>query len=239
MNIITFGSCLSRRTAERYKNAFNAKIVSSVYHNRSDIFLDRFVGDSNKPLDANSLARKYEIDDADQMALLTNQSPDGIGKHLLPDGNQLFDALGRDDISLILVDNFMDVASTAWHDPSSGDSFFATSPKLKSNSSLQKLPYLTPDAAAVNTRRIVSEFKARQPNTPIVFLHFPFSTYVGDQRREVWGKDFAKQLRLGIPEIPPIFIPMAMRGDEPSHFSEQMYFAYAGMVRAIISGYNL
>lgn len=43
MRIATFGSCLSRYTANSFVKLYGGEIVSSVYHNRSDAFVGKFI----------------------------------------------------------------------------------------------------------------------------------------------------------------------------------------------------
>ena len=116
-SIMTFGSCFSRRIADQYVKIFGGKVISSVYHNRSDYFCQQFIdGDSSNPeLDTliNSIEKPGNFivtnRDSDPFLLLRNQHADYIGLHGLKNGISFIDALKSRNANIIIIDNFMDI----------------------------------------------------------------------------------------------------------------------------------
>lgn len=111
--IVTFGSCLSRYIARSYKRLYAGDIVSSVYHNRSDYFVECFLENSKQPIDKefiSSLLINKEKND-ESIGILQNQTFDSCGKHLLDVQASIFDTIESGNYDLVFIDNFMDVAS--------------------------------------------------------------------------------------------------------------------------------
>lgn len=240
MQIATFGSCLSRRTAERFKAAFGGEIVTSVYHNRSDTFLDHFVSQGASPPTLEEMEQAIGVplssDDTTEHTLRNicqNQTSEGLGKHLLPNGKQFVETIISGKLDVIIIDNYMDTAAFLWttKNPTGKSTYFSNvAPRTSEETSRGSL--LKPEEAAKNFKEIIDFIRLHQPNTPISFLVFPYNTYEGNEGRKAWALEFSrifKDDRVNV--VPPIMIPKPMWTEAPSHYKPDMYYAYAGMVR--------
>lgn len=162
-NIVTFGSCLSRFTSQRYIRFFGGQLISSVYHNRSDAFCGRLLDQSwyVDPFD-DIMATLVQVEhtqdiDSEASQMLKNQYLATIGLHRLKTGCPLFEAVKSGTIDLFIVDNYMDLAARLISQPNKPTSGLF----LKLNSIQDKsIPwemgeYLPPDVGVKNMYRIL------------------------------------------------------------------------------------
>lgn len=238
INILTFGSCLSRYIARSYKRLFAGEIVGSVYHNRSDYFTRCFIERTASPLNEEVmkvLIPRFAVSqlDEDSRSIVANQTASGIGRHKLEGDRGLMQTLSEVKVDLILVDNFMDVAGRL----SSGlgmECFLRPHDYLNYHEHFSIGGYIPPLDAAKNFLRILEFFSVQAPDAKIYFIHFPFNTYEGDNERRARSHEFAKIFKSNLATIiPPLSVPKIYRTEVASHFQEPQYAAYAGMIRAL------
>lgn len=235
LNIVTFGSCLSRYIARAYKRLYGGEIVSTVYHNRSDYFVDCFVERIAKPfsIEINEvLIPKLEVElNEDSRSIVLNQTPENIGKHKLDTELGLFEVLERGDVQLVIFDNFMDVSARI--STGKGATGFLRRGDYENYDAHFSLGgYIDPGMSSKYFTRIVDFFSARVPSAQLCFVHFPYNTYE-DEARRIRSLNFLKSFtHPRALNIPPLDVPKIYRTEEPSHFAEPQYAAYAGMIRA-------
>ncbi|MDH4572908.1 hypothetical protein [Salinicola acroporae] len=244
MNIVTFGSCLSRYTANQFAKLFGGKVLSSVYHNRSDVFYKRFVSrelsfEGLDKLMAAVLPAGSDDSGVDNNArrILENQSPDKIGLHRLSRGKPLLEAL-QDQPDLILFDNYMDLSAKLVSEKNLIEDrpFFL---KLNGLGSVQGDyvlgDYLPPEDGVYFMSRIISHFSTISPNSKMVFINFPYNTYAGDESRMIRTKTYQAKFRHGAVHVVPCqTIRKPMQTKDKQHFQQLQYAAYAGMVSRAI-----
>ncbi len=235
MRVATLGSCLSRNTA---KFLIGARIVNSVYHNRSDSLFETLStgGQDLKPLEELCRilsANRTETGEFAPSSLLRNQSAEGFGRHRMPDGTPFHQSLLEARFDLILIDNFMDLGGRLYRVPN-GEKFFCRYAKSEIPAGLKLDKLLTPEESAAKFVQIVELLHAVQPVAHIVFIHFPTHNYPAGKKQE-WAGRFADELRL--PPYADIIAPRPARplheGKEPQHFRAMEYRRYAAYVRAL------
>jgi len=233
-NIITFGSCLSRHIARSYKRLFSAEIISSVYHNRSDYFVNNFVNNVKK----NQLS-DYTFTSKEAEEIFLNQTFDGLGKHKLDIDMNLIEVLSSIKIDYILIDNFMDVSSKLA--VSSGkDVAFIRSKDVDNFYDIFTIGnYIDTLESISNFNIIIDFFKKSQPNAKVFFFNFPYNVYEDDFRKKRTLDFYNKFKRNDIFVIPPMNIPKIYRTEVNSHFEEPQYACYAGIIRALAKGNNI
>lgn len=240
MNIVTFGSCLSRYTANQYAKIFGGKVVSSVYHNRSDVFYKRFISGelSFEGLDKLMSAVLPDGSDASGVdnnarRILENQTSEKIGLHRLSRGIPLFEALAHQP-ELIIFDNYMDLSAKLIFEkaaPMAAPYFL----KLNGLSGLHEHyalgDYLSPEDGVRFMSLIVSHFSTISPNSKLVFINFPYNTYSGDESRLSRTKEYQARFRHGSAHIVPCqTIRKPLQTKDKQHFQQLQYAAYAGFI---------
>lgn len=240
--VITFGSCLSRYTANHYIKLFGGELISSVYHNRSDAFVNRFIenkwGDVEYERILRAMADNSGTADEDNKSrnILKNQSRSEIGKHRLKSGLDLFLALDSSP-DLILVDNYMDLSAKLAYEKSNGEGVLFKLGELRASQKdkFELGSHLDPIEAVSYMHKVIDYFKDKAPEANIVFINFPHDTYQDlgrAQRTELYEKEFSREdcVVIGLQKIHKTY-----RTDEKQHFKPPQYAAYAGMVRALIN----
>ncbi|TCU34176.1 hypothetical protein [Rhizobium azibense] len=243
MIIGTFGSCLSRGIAERYVEAFGGKITTSVYHNRTDQFLDVFVkAVTPEPtlevlMHLTNVTSQEDRAQLDEANILKNQVRSSMGKHLLVSGLPFLDAISSNSLDLLLMDNFIDSGAALKIGSVGGKTYrFFSRIKAADGNSLDIMPKLKPEVSAARTAELVQFIRSRSPRTEIVFSVFPWNTYPETSGRKEWAEAFQYHLQLEIPVIPPLHVPKSLQiEDTPSHFARDFYYVYSGMVHQIMS----
>lgn len=193
LKIITFGSCLSRYVANQFSNMFGGKVISSVFHNRSDIFLSNFVENKTGGPLFDSLLSLFSNLNEDQKQILANQSKEHIGKHNLSHGLQFFEAL-HNQPDLILIDNYIDIVGRAVE--------FGKDRKIFLTIKDPNLPYkldnlLNIDTSILNFIRIAKFIRSSATNSKIVFLTFPGDAYAEENPRKSRFKAFSETFTSG------------------------------------------
>lgn len=242
MRIMTFGSCLSRATANSYTRLFGGRVISSVYWNRSDAFIGRFVDRTWAEYDfeeilshTQSASATADMLDGEAIArvILKNQYTSGLGLHRLPDGVQVLDVLEQQLADLVIVDNYVDLTARLLF--KRGDThagfFLRDFDFIDKHHDWVAGEYLQPTAAVAGTQRLMQFFKTKMPKAHLVFINFPHNVYQGYpgriQRTVAYEQLFAFENAL---VIPCINIPVQFQTRDKEHFQSPQYHFYAGMI---------
>ena len=239
LRIVTFGSCLSRYTADHYIRFFGGKIVSSVYHNRSDAFVGKFIDKDWKIYDHAQifplLKNDNVIENTDNQTsrLFRNQYPETMGTHNLSQGTLLFDVLNQKKADMIIIDNYVDLSALLLRfGKTDKEGVFLRPRDLKENyTDFTLSDYLDPEHAVLCMQKIIAFFKEKIPSAMIVFMNFPYNTYDNKHNRITRTQEYEKLFTLenGL-VIPCLTIAGALQTHEKRHFKPEQYCAYAGMV---------
>lgn len=251
MKIAAFGSCLSNLTIARLRR-YGFEQLLSVHHNRSDAFLKYFVDKSAPQIPLEELMSKFVFKpefEAETRKCILNQYVEGLGYHdLMPrrkeTGRDFFQELQATKFDVILMDNFMDIASkmAVWKDhPVYGDSpvFFNFGSFENDKELLTEFDYtydyLSGEQAAKNNMRIYKWLRRLQPDAKIFYLCYHWCTSPDNPRRQKAAQTFFHTLsRLAWFEklivMPPLTVaPQWTMGTENwPHFDDRVYEALAG-----------
>ncbi|WP_198337002.1 hypothetical protein [Psychrobacter celer] len=248
MKIIAFGSCLSRFVANHYIKIFGGKLVSCVYHNRSDAFVKRFITEEWSAIDIEKIFKNLEQDislvDEDNKAIniLNNQTVEKLGKHRLSKGTNVLTAL-NEDIDLIIVDNYMDLsARLAFHKSEDENGIFINLGNLKGKfvNSYYSDDYMTPQSAVQHMSTIIKYFQIHAKNAQVVFINFPYNTY-SDKNRVERAKEY-EQLSIDAFDchvIKALNVHQSYQTKDKQHFKPPQYAAYAGIINNLVSDNNV
>ena len=249
--LAVIGSCMSNLTAARLVSVFGFDQTHCVHHNRSDTFLKYYV---DRTFD---MIPKYRFDSLimkpgygeNERAILDNQYLDSLGFFQLENrkrtGKTFLDDLREIKIDLILLDNFMDVASMLMCDTS--DQAFAERPLFinigfyeQEHELAEKFsftPFLSPLESAHNWLRIYHWLRKLQPDAKIVFLPYHTCSSLTDRSRYERVIGFSSIFaRLATAEnlivIPPLELASEMTKGEQDwpHFQDNVYLGLAGQV---------
>lgn len=241
MNIVTFGSCLSRYTANQYVRLFEGTIISSVYHNRSDAFVGKFI-DKNwnispfETVAGQILGERALNADNNPNNILKNQYAEWIGLHRLAKGIPLLQVLEQKMPDLIIMDNYMDLAGKLMVNEH-GEGYFLRLSDLKPKSNNWTTPnsYLSPEDGIAAMKTIIAYFRNYVPNAKIVFINFPHNTYVGSLDRIRRTQEYEQKFHCeNVHIIPCMTVPEVYQTEDKQHFKSQQYAAYAGMIWSMI-----
>jgi hypothetical protein len=244
MKIATFGSCLSRYIGNNYTYLFGGKIVSSVYHNRSDIFVERFIDKTAEHLSHKSIAemlvksKENAPIESKAEVILSNQYPDSIGQHRLKHGAQFIDLLESKKADLVILDNYMDLGAKLMtvDGTEPGSKWFIRPNDLKDPSACHPGNYLSPEEGVQSMLRIIKHIQLKMPKAKIVFCNFPHNTYHAfpervkrtKQYEEVFNSEFDRSFMT----IPCLDVFEKFQTHEKQHFKKEMYCGYAGIIRS-------
>lgn len=233
MRIVSFGSCLSRYTANQYLQLFGGELVSSIYHNRSDAFVGRFIERSWPEVDVDALARLLRPEAEEAALILRNQGRAAMGRHHLNRGTPLFEVLEEQAADVVLLDNYMDVAARLVE--RGGDArtrVFLRPADLRPDVSGWSVgDVLDPAVGAQCMQRIVAHFRERLPKAAIAFFCFPHNTYVEAQERVARSIRYEAELQLDDALVVPcLTVPDRFQTVQRQHFKPPQYAAYAGML---------
>lgn len=253
MKIAAFGSCLSNITIACMQK-FGFEQLLSVHHNRSDAFLKYFVDKSAPQIPLDVLMEKFVFKpehEAETRKYILNQYVEGLGYHDLlarkeANGLDFFQEIQREKFDVILMDNFMDLASkmAVWKDhPLYGNSpvFFNFGSFINEKELLSEFDYtydyLSGVQSAKNNMRIYKWLRHYQPDAKIFFMCYHWCSSTDNPRRQRDAQDFFKKLtQLTVFEnlmiIPPLTVePQWGKGTEDwPHFDHRVYEALAGYI---------
>lgn len=245
MKIATFGSCLSRYIGNNYTYLFGGKIVSSVYHNRSDIFVERFIEKVADHLNHRDIADKLVAQKIDMPieskaeVILSNQYAESVGKHRLNNGVQFIDLLENKQVDLIILDNYMDLGAklVSVDDTKLGSKWFLRPNDLKDPSACRPGDFLPPDQGVQSMLAIIKHIQLKVPKARIVFCNFPHNTYSAYPERVERTKQYEKIISSkadgSFTIIPCTNVPERFQTHEKQHFKKEMYCGYAGIIRSL------
>lgn len=227
--IVTFGSCLSRYTANQYTYLFGGSVVSSVFHNRSDLFVKKFLNESKDKTKFEELERILPNMSEIQAAILKNQILDSIGLHNLSRGISFFDAINQQPDYLFL-DNYIDVVGKVAVLENGKEFFHKVT--IDSNVTLSEL--LDIDISIQNFTKIVKFAREITPRTKIVFITFPGDGYPEDNIRKKRFDDFRENFfsRNVDMIIRSKITNRKYLTSEKMHFKTSFYSSLAGMIFA-------
>lgn len=238
MRILTFGSCLARYTANNYTKLFGGEVVTSVFHNRADAFVGRFIDRnwiSYEFEEMDRLLRTHNAEDnpdADPALILRNQYEEWIGLHRLPEGIGLFEGLRQKSYDLIIADNYMDLAGrlVSKRGDSRAGIFLRPADFEAEDSKWVYGDFLEPKVGVQCMMRILEFFKSEVPKARVVFMNFPYSTYKVLHRIKR-TKEYQRLFSFdGALIIPCIEIRPSFRTSSNQHYKHGQYCAYAGWI---------
>jgi len=245
MKIATFGSCLSRYIGNNYTYLFGGKIVSSVYHNRSDIFVERFIDKVAGQLTHHDIADKLvaqKIDtpiESKAEVILSNQYADSIGKHRLNNGVQFIDLLESKKVDLVILDNYMDLGAKLMSVDGTmpGSKWFIRPNDLKDPSACRPGSFLPPEQGVQSMLTLIKQIQLMVPKAKVVFCNFPHNTYHAFpervERTRQYEKIISSKADGSFALIPSIAVPERFQTHEKQHFKKEMYCGYAGIIRSL------
>jgi len=191
-----------------------------------------------------------EETEADARQYVVNQYPDGVGYHELmatkaSDAETLFSSLESQELDVILMDNFMDLAAKllVWdkYPEYKNSPIFLNLGFFKNEATLAEqfsfLPFLTPTESAQNHLKIYRWLRAMQPKAKIYFLCYHFCSSVGNHLRYNNAREFYREFESiarneDIHIIPPLTVGAELtKGEEDwPHFQPPVYQALAGYI---------
>lgn len=251
MKVATFGSCLSRNTANYLVADFEFEIMSCVFHVMSEQFVKYYVEKTHELPDLDWLESMFVANDDPKSVhyangMLRNQYPEQMGlwefsEQDIPSKIRFLDLIENHEVDLILLDNFIDMSS--W------PMFYTLDPKLSespiqfvyhfyknSEELLKKFRfggYVSPRDSAKNYLKIMEWLKKKQPKAKIAFLSFFGCTSDGNPERQQRALDFYRELSTIAPKeflvLPPLDVPKVLQieGDW-SHVHNSVYRGLAG-----------
>ena len=244
MNIATFGSCLSRYTASHYTKLFGGKIISSVYHNRSDAFVGKFIDKNWKDIEfdvlSSFLSKSTEDLNVDNLPIniLKNQYEEWMGLHGLKKGIPFIESVNNKLIDFVIMDNYMDLSARLMQHESSAKFFLRPKDIFINKEGWVKEDFLDPVEGASGMLKIVNFIRSKSPKTKILFINFPFNTYLESMERVERTKAYENLFsEYDIRSIPCLSIHESFQTKDKQHFKPQQYAGYAGMAYQIINNH--
>lgn len=240
MKIVTFGSCLSRYTADTFIDMFGGNLVSCSHHNRIDRFVEVYLKKTMPQLPYEYI--KALNLSASNMQYIKNQySSIGLGKHLLPNGVDFFDAVK--DADMIITDNFVDLCSKLQYSnsyPSSPLFFNSKNDSAAENIFYLESEYLLVSDAIKNWEYLGHYLHKVAPKAKVFFVNFPYDHSPNaeiSERSKTFSKNFTSN-KFDI--IPNINVPIRYRLKHTnSHFANDYYAMIAGILNFRLMGLNL
>lgn len=240
MKIVTFGSCLSRYTADTFTDLFGGSLISCSHHNRIDRFVETYLKKTRPQLPYEYI-HSLGLSEFNMKYVDNQYSGIGLGKHLLPDGLDFFDALKEADI--IITDNFVDLCSKlqySSHYPSSPIFF-----NSKNDFAAEKVfdlenDYLSISEAIKNWEYFGHYLYKVAPKAKVFFINFPYNHSPNaeiSKRSRFFSEEF-KSNKFDV--IPNINVPLRYRLKHTnSHFVNDYYAMIAGILNFRVMGLNL
>jgi hypothetical protein len=189
---ISFGSCMAGSTVQaiRAREISELKFVSRVLHNRIDQFLNCFVRSTRTPIEwldiapfLNQAISREQI--ADLRLYILNQDRIHMGRHAIEIENSFFEAISSYQDSLIVIDNYMDIASRLLFNPKTKRSGFVNWGALEMESvlnSFQLTEYLSADEYLSELRTFLKFLRSNLPCARIALILFPSKIEYHDLR---------------------------------------------------------
>lgn len=247
MKIATFGSCLSRYIGNNYTYLYGGKIVSSVYHNRSDMVIGRFIDNTIPHLARDQIAEllvkppeEASIDDKGDV-IISNQYPESIGLHRLRGGTQFFEMLEKQEADLVILDNYMDIGARLMtiEGAEPGSQWFVRPKDFIDKTICTPGPLLSPADGVEAMLKIIKYIQEKMPKAKIIFCNFPHNTYHASpervQRTQEYEALMASKADGSFTIIECMDIPERFQTKEKQHFRKEMYCSYAGAIWSLMT----
>lgn len=239
MNILTFGSNLSKLIAEQYVLINGGKVVSSVLANRTDFFAFNFINSGFDQAAYDEVATRIAGEETDIKEVLLNQHPATLGKGSAEDRTAFFE-VDPEQVDLIVIDNQMDLEESLYFIEHPQKSFFLP-PNTSSLSAFTATGELTVEEAVASTAQVIDYLKARFPKAGLVFVNHPVTNdrnaLLKIRKPEIFAQKQARaeQFQQGIAaldvySIPGLTVSRPYQTRDGSLFTVHQYCAYAGML---------
>ena len=240
MKIVTFGSCLSRYTADTFIDLFGGTLISCSHHNRIDRFVETYLKKTRPQLPYKYI-QNLGLSESNMKYINNQYSGISLGKHLLPNGIDFFDAIK--DADIIITDNFVDLCSKLQYSDSypSSPLFFNS----KNESAVKDIFYMEEDYLSVSEAIKNWEYFGHYlykvaPRAKKFFINFPYdhSPNLEISKRSIFFSSQFISTKFDI--IPNISVPFRYRLKHTnSHFANDYYAMMAGVLKFRVSGLNL
>lgn len=239
LKVITFGGCLSFFVTRQISCLTKAKIISTVYNNRSDIFVSQYLDKTTKLIPYEELKQRVSLIDEQEITYM-RQDPQYIGLHFYNDNEKnhhinFFEALERKDIDLVIIDNYLDLlaksAQILKSDGTLSDPLFLPKKSPDQNNIILG-DYLDISKSINYFGRIINFIKEKLPNAKIVFLSFPVECYreahkVHTRCRDFNENFFNKNVDLIIENH---ILSNNYKGTDKQHFKQPYYSSIASSI---------
>jgi len=218
------------------------KLISSVYHNRSDS-LERAVNNAGlqqKTIDhlVESIIPAPDKKD-DILNIISNQNPAvGLGKYNLKSGELFFEALNS-GLNIVIMDNYMDIVAKLLHIKGTDSSLFMNYKYILNSGEIFDFSTDAPDPAMLSSSAFSNILHIRKsaPSATIVFLNFPTNLYADPSkeafRSSYWSNltrlaksfDLPRVYLLDCSPVHPVYATL-----QKQHFKTPYYAYYAGQI---------
>jgi hypothetical protein len=253
MKAMAFGSYMSNLTIAALIASFDFEQTHSVHHNRSDNFIRYYIDKTSQMIPESYfdelLVYKSESE-YQAKQFLQNQYSSYIGFHDLlhkKDPNStFFDDIKKQQLDVILMDNFMDIAARLMvhkdNETYANSPLFLNPGFYKNQAEIVSLfdwagDYLEPEQSAKNWMVIYQWLRKYQPTARIFFLPYHYCTSVSSPARYERIRAFYPVLKKlahdeNIHIIPPLSPPFHLTKGEENwpHFDKPVYRGLAGYV---------
>ena len=227
--IVTFGSCLSRYTANQYTYLFGGSVVSSVFHNRSDLFVKKFLGNTRDSTKIEELKKILPEMDEMQEKILKNQLIETIGLHNLSRGETFFNAINKWP-DYFFIDNYIDIVGKIVRLKDNKEYFH----QVTIDSKLKLGDLLELDLSIQYLNTIIKYIRSITPKTKIVFITFPGDGYPKENVRKHRFDEFCENFfsRDADMIIRARIINNKYLTTEKMHFKTAFYSSLAGLIHS-------
>lgn len=241
INIVCFGSCLSRNTAAQFTQLYGGRILSAVYNNRSDMFNANYIKRDTEIV-SEYIFNKVLKPTERQKIVYKRQAPQTIGIHFNENNANnskyinFFDAIENYPIDLFIMDNYIDLLGKEIiinESDTKQYSIFMPMSKDSLNKNIKIGDYESVEGIIANTKEIISFIRNKHPKSQIVYLSFPVDMYQESHQVRERSNEF--NLSCNFREI-DLFIECHVTNkyyaipDEPQHFKTAYYSSLAATI---------
>lgn len=250
-SIITFGSCMSEgvyAALTRLKSDYDWLYLNHVIHNRSDYFISSFISKTQSAVDFGDVfdSNNDRSPNFPSVSLInegrkfiSNQNDLSIGINDVDWRVSFLQNIKSHSVDVILMDNFMDIASRLVRDKDTGKCFFIHSASYSQDLFSKRFEYtdfVTPGDSISNYLQIIDWLRKFQPNTVIYFLPFPSTVYGHDDRESVIrAGEFRRDLVSNPMSVPVLNMPNVqskhmLAADDWCHYAPTYYQEIASQI---------
>lgn len=248
MNILTFGSCLSRFTANQYCRIFGGKVISSVYQNRSDSFVGNYIDYSLESFKFEELEPFLALtptssEEFGTLSIVKDQLKNTVGLHVLPNREGLFDTLGVADVDIIIADNFVDIgARLMYRENNINKKIFLRKHDINNfDNSWRTTELLSVEEGVCNMGKVLKYFRSFYKDAYIVFINFPCNTYYESPKRVERTLNYQDKFNLDMDKfllLKSLDVPAQYQTNERQHYTSEHYAYCAGMIYSFINNFK-